>query len=220
MASIKCAHCKGTHISVQEVRLCAMQNVPALAVVGQSRNGVASEHENFSFSAMVRLEQEVMEQRLARRTQIDSGDYTPAPRPDYQSTAVTHRSLMGPDWEMVRHLRDELAALLVRTERGKKIGYFALLDGTTDIVKFYRVRTGRAGGKWAYNLFLDAQASDEFWPVRDYHTTRNVLDGILADPAAAALLYATELGRCCRCNRTLTDETSRALGIGPDCRNR
>lgn len=29
MASIKCAHCKGTHKSVQEVRLCATKDVPA-----------------------------------------------------------------------------------------------------------------------------------------------------------------------------------------------
>lgn len=36
----------------------------------------------------------------------------------------------------------------------------------------------------------------------------------------SATLYGTEIGRCYVCNRTLTDETSRALGIGPDCRGR
>lgn len=36
----------------------------------------------------------------------------------------------------------------------------------------------------------------------------------------AAKRYGTEIGRCYRCNRHLTDETSRALGIGPDCRNK
>jgi len=36
----------------------------------------------------------------------------------------------------------------------------------------------------------------------------------------AAETYAHEFGRCYVCNRTLTDETSRALGIGPDCRAR
>lgn len=30
--------------------------------------------------------------------------------------------------------------------------------------------------------------------------------------------YGTHIGRCWKCNRHLTDETSRALGIGPDCR--
>lgn len=30
--------------------------------------------------------------------------------------------------------------------------------------------------------------------------------------------YGVEIGRCCCCNRALTDLTSRSLGIGPDCR--
>ena len=33
-----------------------------------------------------------------------------------------------------------------------------------------------------------------------------------------ALLYATELGRCSRCDSPLTDEESRATGMGPVCR--
>jgi hypothetical protein len=40
---------------------------------------------------------------------------------------------------------------------------------------------------------------------------------IEAGVEAAAVLYGHELGQCCRCNRTLTDETSRAAGIGPEC---
>lgn len=42
----------------------------------------------------------------------------------------------------------------------------------------------------------------------------------LENPAGAALRYAQELGRCSRCNRTLTDEASRARGLGPDCATR
>lgn len=32
--------------------------------------------------------------------------------------------------------------------------------------------------------------------------------------------YGVELGQCRRCNRHLTDQVSRAAGIGPDCANR
>jgi hypothetical protein len=35
---------------------------------------------------------------------------------------------------------------------------------------------------------------------------------------AAGMLFAQELGRCRKCGRDLTDETSRSLGIGPTCR--
>jgi hypothetical protein len=36
----------------------------------------------------------------------------------------------------------------------------------------------------------------------------------------SATLYGRELGRCYRCNRHLTDQTSRRLGIGPECRSK
>lgn len=125
-------------------------------------------------------------------------------------------------WDQVNAQRAAVKEHLVREERGKRVGYFALLveENGADVVKFYRVRTGRTGGKWANHLFVDAQASDDFYPVRAQDTLVAVLEGILADPEAAGLLYATELGRCCRCRRTLTDETSRRLGIGPECRKR
>lgn len=42
----------------------------------------------------------------------------------------------------------------------------------------------------------------------------------LENPAGAALRYAQELGRCSRCNRHLTDEASRARGLGPECATR
>lgn len=42
----------------------------------------------------------------------------------------------------------------------------------------------------------------------------------LENPAGAALRYAQELGRCSRCNRTLTDEASRARGLGQECATR
>jgi hypothetical protein len=41
---------------------------------------------------------------------------------------------------------------------------------------------------------------------------------IAAGTATSQKLYATELGQCYVCGRTLTDDTSRAMGIGPTCR--
>jgi uncharacterized protein DUF6011 len=38
--------------------------------------------------------------------------------------------------------------------------------------------------------------------------------------SAAQARYGIELGECYHCHRTLTDDTSRALGIGPVCRNK
>jgi len=201
MASIRCAHCTETHSSVQEVRQCATATVPALAAAGQSRNGVAPGHEAFAHAAM---------NQYANPTSHHDGhpQTWPFDRP------VPADPITNGAWGTVNELRQQIKAHLVREERGKHIGYFALLEA--DGVKFYRVRSPLKG-KWAGYVFIDAQASDEFWPVRTREMTKFVLEGILADPEAAGLLYATELGRCYRCRRTLTDETSRERGIGPEC---
>lgn len=44
--------------------------------------------------------------------------------------------------------------------------------------------------------------------------------GLFTGPDGAAKRYADEIGRCTRCNRRLTDKTSRSLAIGPECRNK
>ncbi|HEV7949288.1 MAG TPA: DUF6011 domain-containing protein [Glaciihabitans sp.] len=40
---------------------------------------------------------------------------------------------------------------------------------------------------------------------------------VIADLTYASVLYGQELGKCCRCNISLTDERSRYYGIGPEC---
>lgn len=95
----------------------------------------------------------------------------------------------------------------------KAIGYAIDIDGT---VKFYRVKPGRKAGFY----FVDAQASDDFYSVRNPAARAKILSIISQDPEAAAKRYGQELGECARCHRTLTDETSRSYGIGPECRKK
>ena len=71
-------------------------------------------------------------------------------------------------------------------------------------------------GRWAGYVFVKEQASDELYPVKG--SRRDVvLDVIGKDPETAMLTYGRELGSCGHCGRTLTDEDSRARGIGPIC---
>jgi hypothetical protein len=94
-------------------------------------------------------------------------------------------------------------------------GRYAL---TTDgVTKFYVVDLGKEGSRWAGRVFLSVQASDELHPVRNPGTRADILAAIGTDPAAALRLYGREIGRCGVCGRTLTDEASRAAGIGPIC---
>lgn len=89
---------------------------------------------------------------------------------------------------------------------------------TDDVTKFYRVNKPTEG-RWQGYTFVDVQASDEFHPIRGA-TVRGILAAIGTDPQAAAILYGKELGVCGICGRTLTDEDSRAYGIGPVCREK
>lgn len=91
------------------------------------------------------------------------------------------------------------------------------LRGEDGVVKFYRIDKPTKG-KWAGWTFLKVQASDDLYPVRNKAEKARIIAAIEADVEGAERLYGQELGKCARCGRTLTDETSRAYGIGPDCR--
>lgn len=86
------------------------------------------------------------------------------------------------------------------------------------VLKFFRVSWGK--GRWAGRVFLEIQASDDRYSIRDAVRREAILALIAANPEEAGYRYGRELGKCCRCGRTLTDQTSRDLGIGPDCRSK
>lgn len=131
-----------------------------------------------------------------------------APRP---STQATSRMI---DWLLSLPVRQTTATTpAAATEVAE--GRYALVDddGTT---KFYTVDRP-ADGRWAGYTFLNAMGSDTRYPIRNRETRDRILGLIAVDPQGAMLRYAMELGRCGFCGRELTDETSRAAGIGPDC---
>lgn len=78
--------------------------------------------------------------------------------------------------------------------------------------------------KWHGWMFVKRQEGDNFRrigrqpPDRPYSGSMvKQLKDIEADPKAASLRYGVLLGVCGVCGRTLTDEESRAKGIGPIC---
>lgn len=94
-------------------------------------------------------------------------------------------------------------------EADVKSGRYAIeKDGK---LMFYSVKVGKA------RVFVDVWASDARWPVKNMQERIRILEAILADPDAGPR-FGREIGRCYVCGRTLTDETSRSLGIGPVCR--
>lgn len=108
------------------------------------------------------------------------------------------------------------ATVPVRDAQGVRAGRYAIVeDGVT---KFFRITEGK--GRWAGRTFIEAQASDDHYPIRNAEARKAILKAIAENPLEAEQRYGRELGQCSRCGRTLTDATSRAYGIGPDCRSK
>ena len=105
-------------------------------------------------------------------------------------------------------------------------GNYAIIDETTstehlrDHYAFFKVDTPKEG-RWAGLMFVSQYASDERHPVRDKGRRLTILEATWeVTPKVAAEEYGQRIGACAICNRTLTDPTSIALGIGPTCRGK
>jgi hypothetical protein len=115
-----------------------------------------------------------------------------------------------------------------RTEQATTVDLSTLPEGSIYVavgspLQFFKI-DHVADGKWAGWVFVKRQAGDNFdrfgsqRPGATYRgAAADLLAQVAAEPFAAMARYGVEIGRCGNCNRTLTDETSRARGIGPDC---
>ncbi len=113
--------------------------------------------------------------------------------------------------------------------------YFAVPDPDTgDMTYWYRTtrgaiepwppREGKYGPRLLARDIEGLSAKDREAAVRTWSLTlripwdRQVRAALDADLDAAAARFAAFTSRCCICGRPLTDEKSKVLGIGPDCR--
>jgi hypothetical protein len=128
-------------------------------------------------------------------------------------TTAPARPATGASAELVSLLAGLHEPVDAHPDRGMILRRYAL-DGfeTGNEVRFYKLRESKRGRR-----YLVAQVSDEERMV-PWAEALIVARRITADPMAAMLRYGTELGSCGHCGRTLTNDESRALGIGPKCR--
>lgn len=110
--------------------------------------------------------------------------------------------------------------------KGIQPGYYAM-QSPGKPYRFYRVsvpKTGKYKGMMKvqsqhsekYNIVLTVNLNTDslYW----YNMTCEEDIMILAvNQKACAVEYGQYIGRCCRCNKELTDERSRYFGIGPEC---
>jgi hypothetical protein len=128
---------------------------------------------------------------------------------DSRTSAGVHANRNDNALERVKAARALLPAL--------DTAYYAVEHQGT--LKFYKVDKPQSG-RWAGYTFVKVQASDDLYPVKNLGYQAEVLEAIAKDPKAAMLRYGKEIGSCGHCHRTLTNEESRAYGIGPVCRGK
>lgn len=191
MASMKCGACRETHTSVAEVRSCY-----------NNRPQRTDAHDTHVPDA---------------RRRHDAYDRTQTLRDMRNGTVHRPDVAQGPGsgLALVKEQRRRLIAALAELAPGKEHVYVAALVDDSKL-RFFKLDMPTSG-KWAGTVFIKEQASDDLYPVRNVGRQASILDALLADPGAALARYGKELGQCGICGKTLTDENSRARGIGPVC---
>jgi hypothetical protein len=92
-------------------------------------------------------------------------------------------------------------------------------EGATNTIAFYRVDRPTEG-KWAGRIFAKRYSSDEEIGLGREGSERLVRKIAEFGAEASSALYGREKRRCGVCHRKLTNDESRARGIGPDCAER
>lgn len=203
---ILCGNCKHHHASVAEVRAChlgaqamnqAMDQFSSPAAKGRAHSTLMASQKQINFLTTLFTERGRDEIWIANRIKGLS-----------MSQAST---LIGETLRAPKVTQTVVAPQL--TAPKVPAGRYALdIDG---VVKFFKVDCP-TDGPWAGRTFVKIQASDELHRV-SRETAQAVLVLVAKDPEAASKRYGRELGHCGVCGRTLTDENSRANGIGPIC---
>jgi len=204
MASIKCGHCRKTHESARAVFQCSMNQKNVAARAAAPVNDAVPNYRPNKFAQDCAKCGNKVAEGAGRLEKNASGR-----------------------WD-VYHLEGECGEIVRNPKQGGKFpegfkaipaGHYATasLTGNNDL-DFWRVDRPESG-QWAGRIFVKRIIGGRPEAPVNGSVRYAALEAIVkAGIDEAGTLYGVTLGQCRRCNRHLTDEVSRALGIGPDCR--
>ncbi len=105
-------------------------------------------------------------------------------------------------------------------------GYYAVRPDSTVNYTFIRISRPKSG-RLKGCIKVQTQHSDDlilravrYGSGRLALNTNTIVESLMllvVGHQSAAMVYGQEIGKCCRCNKALTDDRSRHYGIGPDC---
>ena len=204
VTGIRCGHCHGRHATVAEVRSCAVKPAPALRAT--STDEVFDER---PYDTLIQQAERTEDEAVARfKMRRWEGEETSA------QALLRQRASLADGERAAERIEASAAKPRYRPampDQKVEDGRYAVEED--GVLKFFRLKNGRKAGY----VFLDIQASDEWHAIRNVTRIRSIVALIARDAHGAMIRYGHELGVCGRCGRTLTDEASRAAGIGPVC---
>jgi hypothetical protein len=218
MSAIKCGKCKGIHGSVQEVRSCYAGGSAVTTLEREDDllpcERKAIETGKVAFHAPTEKQMAFLEKLLETKEHNFDAEAIASIRDQDRRAVSGHIDFL------VSRPAKKATATAPAPSAASDVpeGYYAI--DFDDTVRFFRVDCPTEG-KWAGRTFVSVQASDEFHSIRNADKRNAILSAIKAQGIKESMVrYGHLIGRCGVCNRTLTDETSRAMGIGPVCREK
>lgn len=218
--SIKCGNCKGFHDDVVNVKACygmGAAATPNYAIVGEEpllpceANAIATG--KVAFNPPTEKQMAFLEKLLSTKEHNFDAEAIASIKTQDRRAVSGHI-----DFLVSRPTKAAPAAAVSVAAATVPEGYYAI--DFDDTVRFMRVDVPTKG-KWTGRTFVSVQASDEFHPIRNADKRNAILKAIEDQGIKESMVrYGHLIGRCGVCNRTLTDEVSRAMGIGPVCRER
>lgn len=228
--AFKCYHCQGSHDTAYEGRVCAADKaVDALQFTPTGEPRLAALADAIGAKPpMPRLSEKQLNFIRSLVARKDISRYPDSVPNDDPKLDGSPSDLEGISKQMAHHVIDFLLGMNDKPQVAEKVarklpdvpaGYYAIDGNKGEEDKFYRVDRPTSG-KWAGRTFVKVQASGEFYPIRNQDEVARILCEIAIDSETAQRRYGQKIGRCGVCNRTLTDDESRAMGIGPVCRSK
>jgi hypothetical protein len=228
--AFKCGHCKQRHDTVEEARNCAENKRRAKGDDTPATPQFLRPEVEAQTATMRTDSQEFLRDLLRQFGLILPGGLTPATIPwqdgrkilngliDARRLKASHKPWSLPDG--VLHDPNATSAGSRRPTQKNlpdvPAGHYAVpsLTGNNDL-DFFRI--DRPRDKTYVKRIIGGHPDTNVYG----RSAKQALEAIMElGIEEAGILYGTQLGRCMKCNRHLTDELSRALGIGPECRSR
>lgn len=219
----KCGGCKGYHPDLAAVKACCLSGAKASdydqptqttfeaqrAAVRQSGPPATERQRAFLFSL-------IEERPMAADVENIHPDKVPTYTKAEASNAI--KNLLGHPKENGTYGKPSTVAAAFKMPDVPE-GHYAIPSETgNNDLDFFRIDKPTEG-RWAGRTFVKRIVGGKpDFGVRGEAAVKVAERIVAAGVKEAALLYGQEIGRCCRCNRHLTDEASRAFGMGPDCR--